>query len=291
MSPAGMTATGTAGFNSKGAFGECINNGTLITTVKIPENDFSLDFWVKRDANASGTLISSDKFSFSANGDGIVQLKSGNTTLLSTASIYYDVWTNVAISRSNGKTMIFINGLQASDDISLSFSGSTALTFNATSGFKIDEIRISSISNRAKRVIPVYQIPVATGNDWNLGNEKNTGDKIKIERVLKQFINREEIKTSIAEIELLEHFSNEIVLECNKPLRLLGINFDNDGNFYSDLTKRIYSVRCSIVHSNPDFDENKGIPFSPTPNNIEKLRIETELIMEIARKIIINTKE
>lgn len=122
-------------------------------------------------------------------------------------------------------------------------------------------------------------------------NDKYTGDKIKIERVFRQYINREEIKEILTEIELLDHFSKELTLDCNKPLKLPAINFDNDGNFFGELTKRIYSVRCSIVHSNPDFDESKAVPFNPTPNNIEKLRIETELIMEIARKIIVDTKE
>jgi len=128
-------------------------------------------------------------------------------------------------------------------------------------------------------------------NIFKKENDKYTGDKIKIERVFKQYINREDIKEILTEIELLDHFSKELILDCNKPLKLPAINFENDGNFFGELTKRIYSVRCSIVHSNPDFDETKAVPFNPTPNNIEKLRIETELIMEIARKIIIDTKE
>ncbi|EKT3967502.1 hypothetical protein NTJ12_002597 [Flavobacterium psychrophilum] len=122
-------------------------------------------------------------------------------------------------------------------------------------------------------------------------NDKYTGDKIKIERVLKQYLNRDDIKETLNEIELLDHFSKELILDCNKPLKLPAINFDSDGNFFSELTKRIYSVRCSIVHSNPDFDESKAVPFNPTPQNIEKLKIETELIMEIARKIIVESKE
>ena len=82
-----------------------------------------------------------------------------------------------------------------------------------------------------------------------------------------------------------------MILDCNKPLKLTAINFDKDGNFYNELTQRIYAVRCPIVHSNPDFDESKAVPFNPTSNNIEKLKIETELMMEIARKIIVDTKE
>lgn len=122
-------------------------------------------------------------------------------------------------------------------------------------------------------------------------NDKHTSDKIKIERVLKQYIDREELKESISELELLDYFTKELEFDCAKPFLLPAINFDKDGSFYSELTKRIYSVRCSIVHSNPDFDESKAVPFNPTPANIEKLRIEIEMIMEIARKIIVGSKE
>lgn len=139
--------------------------------------------------------------------------------------------------------------------------------------------------------IKTEQYVTSAINLFKKENDKYTGDKVKIERVFKQYIKREEIKEVLTDIELIDHFSKELILDCNKPLKLPGINFDQDGNFFSELTKRIYSVRCSIVHSNPDFDESKAVPFNPTPNNIEKLRIETELIMEIARKIIVDTKE
>lgn len=154
------------------------------------------------------------------------------------------------------------------------------------------------VSNEVKKLLlkPDFHLKtdhyVTTAiNLFKKENEKNTGDKIKVERVLRQYINREEIKEILTEIDLLNHFSNELILDCNKPLKLPAINFENDGNFFGEMTKRIYSVRCSIVHSNPDFDESKAVPFNPTPSNIEKLRLETELIMEIARKIIIDTKQ
>ncbi|MDA3884844.1 MAG: hypothetical protein PF638_04545 [Candidatus Delongbacteria bacterium] len=122
-------------------------------------------------------------------------------------------------------------------------------------------------------------------------NEKHTTDKIKIERVLRQFVDREELKKTLIGYEILDHFKNEATLDCTKPLKLPGIDFDKDSNFYNNLTKRIYSLRCSIVHSNPDFDESKGIPFIPSPKNIEILRNEIEMIAEIARNVIIDSKE
>ncbi|QDO94264.1 hypothetical protein FNB79_11915 [Formosa sediminum] len=122
-------------------------------------------------------------------------------------------------------------------------------------------------------------------------NDRHTNDKVKIERVLKQYIRREELKESIEELELIEHFSEPLTFDCVKPLKLPAIDFEKEGNFFGELTKRIYSTRCSIVHSNPDFDESKAVPFNPSPGNIDKLRIEIEIISQIARTIIIESKE
>jgi len=122
-------------------------------------------------------------------------------------------------------------------------------------------------------------------------NNKRLNDKIKTERVLKQYIDREELKEKLLELEILDNFTKEIEFECTKPFKLPAINFDKEGSFYSELTKRIYSLRCSIVHSNPDFDESEAVPFNPTPANLEKLRIEIEMMEEIAKKIIIESKE
>ncbi len=128
-------------------------------------------------------------------------------------------------------------------------------------------------------------------NFFKKENDRYTSDKIKIERVLAQFINREELKTYLETIELKEHFEKDVELNCSKPLKLSKIDFGNDANFLQNLTRRIYSIRCSIVHSNPDFDDTKAIPFTPTPVNLDILRIEMELIYEIARTIIVESKE
>lgn len=128
-------------------------------------------------------------------------------------------------------------------------------------------------------------------NFFKKENDRYTSDKIKIERVISQFINREELKTYLETIGLKEHFEKDIELNCSKPLKLSKIDFGNDSNFFQSLTKRIYAIRCSIVHSNPDFDDTKAIPFTPTPANLDILRIEIELIFEIARTIIVESKE
>lgn len=128
-------------------------------------------------------------------------------------------------------------------------------------------------------------------NFFKKENDRYTSDKIKIDRVLRQFVNKDELKEYLTINETIDHFEKDCVLECNKDLELPKIDFYQETNFYNSLTKRVYSLRCSIVHSNPDFDDTKAIPFVTSPKNMDNLRIEMEMIMEIARMIIIGSKD
>lgn len=128
-------------------------------------------------------------------------------------------------------------------------------------------------------------------NFFKKESDRNTGDKIKVDRVLRQFVDRTQLKEYLEDSEVIEHFKKECSFDCNRPLKLPELDFDKDGNFYSNLTKRIYTLRCSIVHSNPDFDDTKAIPFNPTPSNLDKLRTEIEMVLEIARMIITGSRE
>jgi hypothetical protein len=123
-------------------------------------------------------------------------------------------------------------------------------------------------------------------NFFKIEATKNTSDKVKIKRVIGQFIEKEDFLEYLKEIDSLEYFGNPCTIPCSKPLELNVINFESQPMFEESMMKRIYSMRCSIVHSNPDFDETKAIPFSPTLENLEKLRKEIDIIYEIARTII-----
>lgn len=120
-------------------------------------------------------------------------------------------------------------------------------------------------------------------------NEKHLTDKIKIQRVFNQYIEREELVDSLKALNMLEYFSTESILKCNSEMKLIGINFNNDSQFYENLTSRIYRMRCSVVHSNPDFDEEKAIPFVATSENLAIVRQEIVLIEIIAKNIILNS--
>ena len=122
-------------------------------------------------------------------------------------------------------------------------------------------------------------------------SEKHQTDKIKIQRVFRQFLELDDLKQFLVDEELLDYFSKEIVMDCSKPLTLPALDFSSDTKFIETLTNRVYSMRCSIVHSNPDFDDKKAVPFIATLDNLDKLRYEVELIMEVAKTIILKTTE
>jgi hypothetical protein len=128
-------------------------------------------------------------------------------------------------------------------------------------------------------------------NFFKTESTKFTGDKVKIRRVFNQFIDKDEFAEYLKEIELFEYFTTECIIKCHKDLKLPPLDFSSASKFEESLTKRIYSMRCSIVHSNPDFDETKAIPFKPTPDNMNKLRKENEMIYGIARQIILESNQ
>jgi hypothetical protein len=119
--------------------------------------------------------------------------------------------------------------------------------------------------------------------------EKNLTDKIKINRVLAEYVRRDEIKAFIDGLNLLDHFSKDHTLNGPRPLKVSGLNFDSDQSFVDSLGKRVYALRCSIVHSNPDFDESKAVPFHASQQNLDFLRNENDLMREIAHKVIVNS--
>lgn len=128
-------------------------------------------------------------------------------------------------------------------------------------------------------------------NIFKKENEKHLTDKIKLTRVLQQFVNMNEFHDYLEAIKLLDHFKKEQIFNCSKPLNIPAIDFTNEGSFFQSLTNRIYAMRCSIVHSNPDFDETKAVPFVHTTENVFRLNIEMALVYEVSRNIVVKSSD
>lgn len=128
-------------------------------------------------------------------------------------------------------------------------------------------------------------------NFLKVESTKYTSDKIKLRRVINQFIDKDNLIEYLKTIELYDYFQQPVSFDCIKQLELPAIDFSNDSKFEETITSRIYIMRCSIIHSNPDFEESKAIPFSATPSNLLKLKTEIDLIYEIVRTIILESAE
>jgi hypothetical protein len=128
-------------------------------------------------------------------------------------------------------------------------------------------------------------------NIFKKENEKHLTDKIKLTRVLQQFVNMTEFREYLDSTKLLDHFQKEQVFNCSKPLKIPALDFASDGTFFQSLTNRVYAIRCSIVHSNPDFDETKAVPFVHTSENVFRLNIEMALVYEISRNIVVKSSD
>ncbi|MGE8676668.1 MAG: hypothetical protein ACN6PB_26775 [Achromobacter kerstersii] len=160
----------------------------------------------------------------------------------------------------------------------------------------MDKSAYSVVSRKVKQILlsPDFHLRSAeyisnAVNIIKIETERNTTDKIKIGRVIGEFAQRDAVQKHLTAIEVQDHFNKDHTLNCAKPLKLSAIKFDSDQSFVDSMARRIYAMRCSIVHSNPDFDESKAVPFIPSPKNIEFLRVEIELIKELSRTIICNS--
>lgn len=128
-------------------------------------------------------------------------------------------------------------------------------------------------------------------NIFRKENEKHLTDKIKLNRVLQQFINMGDFIEYLQAVKLYDHFTKEQEFSCSKPFKVPALDFTNETTFFQSLASRIYSIRCSIVHSNPDFDETRAIPFVHNSENVFRLNIEIALVYEISRTIIVRSSE
>lgn len=160
----------------------------------------------------------------------------------------------------------------------------------------MDKSAYSVVSRKLKQLLfsPDFHLRSAeyisqAVNIVKLETERNTTDKIKIGRVIAEFSQGESLQKHLTSIGALEHFIKDHTLACAKPLKLSSIKFDSEQSYIESASKRVYAMRCSIVHSNPDFDESKAVPFLPSPKNMEFLRVEIEFIKELSRIIICNS--
>ncbi len=145
----------------------------------------------------------------------------------------------------------------------------------------------------------LYQPDFDLNSDFYIGEilqtfkeegDRLNSDKIKIQRVLQEFLERGKFLSFIDDLEFKDHFFSNQVLEFQTNVDLNSLKRDTDVQLFKSLTERIYSIRCSIVHSNPDFGVKKGVPFVSSDRNLSILEKEVFLLEEIAKTLILKSK-
>lgn len=160
----------------------------------------------------------------------------------------------------------------------------------------LDKSAYSVVSKKVKNILlkPDFHLKVdhyisQAVTIFKAENEKHINDKTKISRVISQFVEKDEFKEQLNDIGLSSYFEDDVIFSCNKEFKLTKLDYSSENQFITSLTNRIYSLRCSIVHSNPDFDEKKAIPFVATQDNLLKLRYELYMIQIVAKSIILKS--
>jgi hypothetical protein len=116
-------------------------------------------------------------------------------------------------------------------------------------------------------------------------SETKAPDKVKLKRVLKNYVDPIKLESKIKDKGLEEHFSNDKILKLKEDLTLKALVFEEKFN-WDNLVDRIYAIRCSIVHSNPEFESSKAMPFISTDENLDIIDSEIKLLYEISKQLI-----
>ena len=129
--------------------------------------------------------------------------------------------------------------------------------------------RIDYYSMRITQYLNEVKLPHLRGED-------------KLRRVIQRYIPFSTFPESIPK-DMKQSFKNS--LKFDGGLKLQSVNMSNEDSFFGDLTRRIYSLRNSLVHSTMELSEIKR-SVSTSSNDQDKLSIELNLIRLVAKEIM-----
>lgn len=116
-------------------------------------------------------------------------------------------------------------------------------------------------------------------------SETKAPDKIKLKRVLENYVDSNKLHSKIKDKDLEKYFVSDNILKLKEDLTLKALTFEEKFN-WDNLVDRIYAIRCSIVHSNPEFETTKAMPFISSDENLDIIEKEIKLLYEISKQLI-----
>lgn len=130
----------------------------------------------------------------------------------------------------------------------------------------------------------VYEIALFVKNRLRMNDEAGQGNELEsLKYVLNEYITRDELMARIESIDsnALQHYKSTKVHFCNAPV----IGWADAQGAFTQIAKRIYYIRNSLVHSKSGKNKERYRPYKDE----KQLQLEIPLVKAIAELIIINS--
>lgn len=132
----------------------------------------------------------------------------------------------------------------------------------------------------------IYEIAMFVKNRLRMNDETGQGNELEsLKYVLNEYVSIDNLKARINTIDpnALNYYQNYKVTFCNAPV----IGWSDSQAVFTQLAKRIYFTRNSLVHSKSGKNKERYRPYQDE----KQLQLEIPLVKAVAEAIIINSSE
>lgn len=132
----------------------------------------------------------------------------------------------------------------------------------------------------------IFEIAKFVKNRLRMNDETGQGNELEsLKYVLKEYVSIDDLKTRINTIDsnALNYYQNNKVSFCNAPI----IGWADSQGVFTQMAKRIYFTRNSLVHSKSGKNKERYRPYQDE----KQLQLEIPLVKAVAEAIIINSSK
>ena len=132
----------------------------------------------------------------------------------------------------------------------------------------------------------IYDIALFVKNRLRMNDETGQGNELEsLKYVLSEYLSIDDLKARIDAIDLnaVQYYKNNKVSFCNAPV----ISWSDTQGAFTQLARRIYFTRNSLVHSKSGKNKERYRPYQDE----KQLQLEIPLVKAVAELIIINSSE
>lgn len=132
----------------------------------------------------------------------------------------------------------------------------------------------------------IFEIAKFVKNRLRMNDETGQGNELEsLKYVLKEYVSIDDLKTRINTIDsnALNYYQNNKVSFCNAPI----IGWADSQGVFTQMAKRIYFTRNSLVHSKSGKNKERYRPYQDE----KQLQLEMPLVKAVAEAIIINSSK